>query len=300
MYRKGVLTVLSLLMALGILAQDNPPHGNFLADSMKIGQPVPYALSYRYNASRDVIFPDSLFDFSPFELDHKTYFPTATANGISYDSAVYYLSYFELDTFQIYSLPVFEVIDSDSSRLIPAPDTIYLQQVVSKRPDSVAVEALPLKENTDYMNVPLALNYPYIIIGVIIFFIAVALVIYFFGSQIRAAWRIFMLKRKHRKFREQFNSLISSRSGDFRQHAERVIILWKRYLQQLEQFPYTSLTTRELIQDHPDQQLSGALHAIDSAIYDPHKSSLDQESLGTLMNYAENRFEQKVNQIKNG
>ncbi len=300
MYRKGILTVLSMFMVLGISAQDAPPHGRFLADSMKIGEPIPYVLSYRYDASRDVIFPDSLFNFSPFELDHKTYFPTSTANGISYDSAVYYLSYFELDTFQIYSLPVFEVIGGDSSRLIPTPDTVYLQQVVAEVPDSVAVEALPLRENTDYIRVPFALNYPYIIIGIILLFIAGALVAFFFGSKIKAAWKIFMLKRKHRKFREQYDGLIRQKSGDFREHAERIIVLWKGYLQQLEKFPYTSLTTKELIADHPDQQLSRALHAIDSAIYDPHMSALDQDSLGTLMSYAENRFEQKVNQLRNG
>jgi hypothetical protein len=299
-YRKGVLTVLSIFIALGLAAQDAPPRGKFLVDSMKIGEPIPYSLSYRYNASRDVIFPDSLFNFSPFELDHKTYFPTSTVNGISYDSAVYFLSYFELDTFQIYSMPVFEVVQGDSSRLIPMPDTVYLKQVVSEVPDSVAVEALPLLENTDYIQVPFALNYPYIIIGVIVLCVAGAVIAYFFGSRIKAAWQIFILKRKHRKFREQFDALIRQKSGDFRGHAERVIVLWKRYLQQLEKFPYTSLTTKELIQDHPDQQLSSALHAIDSAIYDPHRSGLDQDSLGTLMNYAENRFEQKVDQLRHG
>jgi hypothetical protein len=282
------------------LAQETIPRGEFLVDSMKIGEPVPYVLSYSYDASRDVIFPDSLFNFSPFELDHKTYFTTTTQNGISYDSAVYYLSYFELDTFQIYSMPVFEVVSGDSTRLIPAPDTIFLQHVVSEVPDSLAIEALPLIENTDYIQVPFALNYPYIIIGIIILFVAAAVAVFFFGRQIRAAWQIFWIKRRHRKFIEQYNSMAEKSSGNFRQQAERIIILWKGYLQQLETFPYTSLTTKELIQDHPDQQLSKALHAIDSAIYNPHKDQLDRDSLGVLMNYAENRFERKVNQLKNG
>lgn len=292
--------ILSWLFTCSLAAQEIP-RGEFLVDSMKIGEPIPYVLSYRYEASRDVIFPDSLFNFSPFELDHKTYFPTSTnPDGISYDSAVYYLSYFELDTFQIYAMPVFEVVGGDSTRLVPMADTVYLKQVVDEVPDSVAVEALPLRENTDYIRVPFALNYPYIIIGIIVLLVVAAIVAFFFGRQILAAWKIFLLKRKHRKFREQFQEVAAQKSGDFRAHAERVIVLWKRYLQKLERFPYTSLTTRELIEDHPDQQLSGALHDIDSAIYNPHMTGLNEKALDTLLSYAENRFEQQVNQLKNG
>ncbi|MCA6073882.1 hypothetical protein [Fulvivirga sedimenti] len=298
MFKRGIVVILFLWSAV-LQAQELPPRGQFLADSLKIGEPVPYTLGYRYDATRDVIFPDSLFNFEPFELDHKEYFPTQTRNGISYDSAVYYLSYFELDTFQIYSLPVFEIINGDSTRLIPQADTIFLKQVVTEVPDSLAVEAMPLIENTDYIQVPFAFNYPYAIIGLIIFVIVMVLVIVFFGKSIRNAWKVFWLKRRHHKFMEKYNRLTQEKSDDFRKQAEKIIIMWKKYLQQLEEFPYTSLTTKELVRDHPDTHLGNALHSIDAAMYNPRETGLDEASFLTLRDYAVNRFERKVKELNN-
>ncbi len=299
MFKKGLVVMLLFWSAL-LQAQELPPQGQFLADSLKIGEPVPYTLKYRYEADRDVIFPDSLFNYAPFELDHKEYFPTQTRNGISYDSAVYYLSYFELDTFQIYSLPVFEVVNGDSTRLIPQPDTIFLKQVVTEVPDSLAVEAMPLIENTDYIQVPFAFNYPYALIGLAILIICIILIIVFFGASIKILWQVFWLNRRHQKFLEKYDQLMMQKSDDFRLQAEKIVVMWKKYLQQLEAFPYTSFTTRELVRDHPDSRLGNALHSIDSAIYNPRETGLDDASFLTLKEYAVNRFERKVKKLKNG
>ncbi len=160
------------------------------------------------------------------------------------------------------------------------------------------MEALPLKENTDYINVPFAVNYPYIIIGLIIFALIAGAVIIFFGKSIAAAWKVYWLRRRHRKFIELFDQQTSGISGDLKSQTERIIITWKQYLQRLESFPYTSLTTKDLMEVHPDKGLGQALHSIDAAMYDPKSEKLDTSAFSELREYAEARFRHKVETLK--
>jgi hypothetical protein len=44
------------------------PRGKFLEDSIRIGEPVRFILSFKYPMDFEVIFPDFLYDFSPFEM----------------------------------------------------------------------------------------------------------------------------------------------------------------------------------------------------------------------------------------
>ena len=54
-------------------AQNITPKGLFLNDSILIGSPLPYVLSIKYPKELEIVFPDSLHNFSPFELTSKVY-----------------------------------------------------------------------------------------------------------------------------------------------------------------------------------------------------------------------------------
>jgi hypothetical protein len=281
-------------------AQELIPRGRFIEDSLKIGQPVRYTLALEYPREIDIVFPDSLFDFSPFELDHKEYITTRTEAGISYDSAIYFLTSFEIDTAQILSLPVFRLTQNDSLLLRVAPDTIYLQQMVTEIPDSVALEAMPLRENTDYLRVDYEFNYPYFLIGLTLFLIIAAGIIIFYGHSIRNRYKAWKLKKQHEKFIVEFTALINRPSDSIQQHAEEVIIYWKSYLEKLEPFPYRTLTTRELLTKEHAPELAEAMNAIDQAIYSPKVSTLPRDSYGELRTFAENRYKLKLERLQNG
>lgn len=285
---------------LSVYGQQPEPRGRFMEDSLKIGQPIRYSLSIEYSQEIDIVFPDSLFNFSPFELDHKEYFPTRTKAGISYDSAVYYLVSFEIDTVQTLSLPVFRLTRNDSLLLRPQPDTIFLQQLVTEIPDSVAVESMPLRENTDYLRVDYQFNYPYFLIGLTILLIAVAAVIIFFGKTITNNIKAYRLRKRHERFILSFEQLTGSKSDSVRDHAEKVIIHWKNYLEQLEPFPYRTLTTRELLTTEHAPELEDAMHAIDRAIYSPAVNELPQSSYEQLKQFAEDRFMLQLNKLNHG
>ena len=57
--------------------------GQFLVDSIKIGKPFPYSLAAEYPSDQRILFPDSTFQFAPYEYFGKRYFPTRSLNGIS-------------------------------------------------------------------------------------------------------------------------------------------------------------------------------------------------------------------------
>ena len=191
-------------MALPLYGQEIIPHGHFHKDSVKIGESLPYSLWVKYPKNNDVAFPDSLFDFSPFELEKRDYFNTKSDSLISLDSVVYYFTTFEIDTVQYLTLPVYLINEYDSATLYTSTDSIILDQVVNVLPDSVAVLV-----NTDYQKVPLAFNYPYFTIGVIIFLLVVLTVFLVFGKRIRQTIRVHWLTKRHKQFVSSLDDLLA-------------------------------------------------------------------------------------------
>ena len=109
---RNIYIYIGLLLALSIPVKGQivQPESSFNKDSVKIGEEVVYSRSIRYLSTKDVVFPDSLFNFAPFELYKKVSFPTRSDSIFSLDSAVYHLSTFELDTVQLLNLPIFMVL----------------------------------------------------------------------------------------------------------------------------------------------------------------------------------------------
>src|SRR5688572_31149106 len=133
--------------------------GGFVKDSVQIGESVGYYLAVAYPKSLTVLFPDSTYNFAPFEFNKKKFSPTFTSNGISHDSVVYYLSTFEVDSVQFLNLPVFVASARDCTAYNPLRDSIFLIEAVTNAPDSVEAKNLELKTNTIYERVFSQFNY---------------------------------------------------------------------------------------------------------------------------------------------
>ena len=297
MYRKIFFSCLLAFLATFSSAQDILVNGYFLEDSIRIGVGSPYILTSAYPSELDIVFPDSLYNFSPYELGEKWFSPTKSVEGISYDSAVYYLLSFEIDSVQYNSLPVFQIVGNDSISIFPEKDSIFLQQMVTEIPDSVSAEAMPLIENTDYRYVDLALNYPYLIAGIVILLILIIIGYIIFGKSIRIWFKLRRLEKRHLKFLETFEDLISrSKSEDL---TEKIAFTWKAYLEKLEGRPYTKMTTKELLENQDMIRIEDTLRAIDRSIYGKRNESI-QDAFNVLLTFSINRFEGKVNEIKHG
>jgi hypothetical protein len=95
-------------------AQSIQVEGYFTQDSAKLGERVGLVLKARYPESTQLIFPDSTYNFSPLVFLEKKTFISKTNEGVTLDSAIYYLSNFSLDPSVFLSLPVYELSRYDS------------------------------------------------------------------------------------------------------------------------------------------------------------------------------------------
>ncbi len=271
--------------------QEVKPSGSFLSDSTKIGEELLYSLSVSYPEDWDVVFPDSLYDFSPFEINAKDYFFTKTEKGISFDSAVYNISTFEIDSVQYLGLPIFILQDGDSLRLAASRDSIVLNHVVTQIPDSLA-----LLDNTVFRNVPLQFNYPYLVFGLSTFIIILIIVLLVFGKQLQRKYLLYKLKKAHGKFVLRFQGILSQPEY----HFEHTLLEWKKYMERLEKWPYTKLTTKEIASLNEDKFVVKALMEIDKAIYSTRAADKVEDRFSDLLSYCDQRYNSRVEQIKYG
>jgi hypothetical protein len=298
-----IIQVSCLMMLLAFAkpsnAQTPDVRGGFLSDSIKIGETTAFFLAAHYGDSVNILFPDSTFKFSTFEFDRKTYFSTITKNNVSIDSAVYFLSTFEVDRSQTLQLPVFVLHLRDCTVIQSALDSILISQMVTDVPDSLSADQLPLKMNTAYQKVFFQFNYWILIIVVAAFLIIGIIIWIFFGKRISRYFKAKRLQRKHHDFLKNYGSIIQELQTGFSvNNAEKALAFWKRYMEVLEPYPFTKLTTRETFTLTKDEALASNLKQIDRAIY------ADQPTVLTpfeqLRAFADQRFMKKLQEVQHG
>lgn len=292
--------IVTLILASGLTrttAQDVIVRNGFFVDSLRIGDQTGFYLSAKYPSNLNIIFPDSTYNFSPFEYEKKQYFPTRTADGKSYDSVVYYLSTFEIERIQTLSLPVFQLNPQDCTVYTSARDTVLLVELVKNLPDTLTAQNLPLKINTLYENVSYLFNYPVLLISIIGLAIVLVVVWLVFGKKIRKYFMLKKMQKAHQKFLEEYNHQIESiRTAFSSVTTESALSQWKKYMERLEARPYTKLTTRETASMENNELLGKNLHTIDGAIYGHNTAVI--ESLEDLKKFADLRFAKKVEEVK--
>lgn len=282
-----------------MFAQDVRVKGKFLEDSIRIGAPVPYAVSVRYPSEKNILFPDSTSRLGGFEFAYRRYFPTETTAGISTDSAIYWITSFEIDSAQQIAFPIYELNGADTTLHEATPDTVWLQQQVDQVPDSVAAAQLPLKIDTVYRNVNLLFNYPLWLTGGGIFVFVLLAVWIIFGKRIRRYFLRRRLTAAFNNFIQSFNNGLETLNINYStKQAEQNIILWKRYLESLEGRPYLKFTSPEITAIPEHDQLTQTLEQIDRMIYGGQTPN-DLHPFHELKRFSENRFFRKIESITN-
>jgi hypothetical protein len=293
------LLLMLMLVSLSSAAQEVKVNAGFLSDSVKIGEQTAFYLASHYPSDRNILFPDSTFGFTPFEFTRRTYFTTETKNGISVDSAVYYLSTFEVDRVQYLDLPVFMVQPQDCTVFVSQRDSVLITQMVAEVPDSLSADKLPLKMNTAYQPVPMGFNWWIALIALAVLILIMIVVWIFFGKKIRAYFVARKLKRKHFQFLQAYNSIVTQLQSDFSViSTESALSAWKKYMEQLESRPYTKLTTAETFNLIHDEPLAQNLKTLDKAIYGHNTTVV--ASLEDLRVFADRRFSKKLEEVKHG
>ncbi len=269
-----------------------PPKGKFLSDSVKVGLPVKYALSYRHTATADIFFPDSSYNFTPFELVKREYFNTITDENGSLDSVVYTLISFEVWPVQELSLPVYVLSKRDCTRVFAPIDYVILNSIIKS---DVSIDTLSLKKDTRLIPIARQVNFPLIFLVIIGLLLMVGMVFWFFGKPIRRQIKLFNFKRRYDDFRKLFQRL-SRGTDDAKkrlENIEKAVVLWKKYIERIEDKPFTTFTTKEILDNLKDNRLSDALREIDATVYGGVYSSKTIASLQILQELAEGLYRER-------
>lgn len=295
MYRKDIALLVIVFFCLNFSwAQGVEPVGNFIEKQIKIGEEVTFTLSVKYDRSLNILFPDSTFNYGLFEYNSRTYFKTKSDSTQSYDSVVYKLSTFEIDTTQYLQLPIFIINDHDSSAILSTMDSIQLLHVVREIP-----EKIELKANTNLVSTDKQFNYPYFLIALSFILLVILIVALFFGTRLATMWKIYRMRRIHKKFIERFFNLMRDvSSNNPKKTPEHVLAVWKRYMERLEKKPISKLTTKEILVLHNNGQLKENLRSIDRSIYGGEKGNNLFASFDYLMKFSIDTYKLRISEIK--
>jgi hypothetical protein len=285
-----------LFLFVGFSAHAQGPTGRFLRAAVAVGQPLDYELRYEHAASEEVIFPDSLARFTPFEYVGRTWKPTRTANGRSLDRTIYHLRTFSLAPVQALQLPVLVLRGAnDTLRLLPPTAQVQLQRTA---PLLSGAAAGPPALHQDLGQLPLepAFNYPFWLAGLVGLLLVAMGGVALFGQRWRRRYQLYKRRKNHVYFLAQFarhaERFTLSRSATL---VERAVALWKNYLSSLEDTNLSSLTTKELVEHfNNNDDVLRALRATDRVVYGNLLSEDAQEvdaAFQRLRNFAERQYE---------
>ena len=293
--RKIAFAVIFIFYLQAAWGQSISPQGAFLQRKIKVGEVVQYALSVRYPKNTNILFPDSTHQIGKFEYLGRKYFNTKTDSTQSFDSVVYQLATFEIDTVQYLQLPIYKVENGDSTAIFSGLDSIMLIQIVDTIPKKIKLIA-----NTDYVPVPQKFNYPYLLIGLVILLLTGVVIAVFFGKRIVKSFRIYRLSQRHKRFTKKYFALMRDTSSNNPANTpEHVLAVWKQYMERLERKPISKLTTKEILVLYPEEALKNTLKSIDRMIYGGEKNYDLFNNFDRLMNFSTTIFQQKIEHIKN-
>lgn len=259
---KSINSILLIISCLLVIENSyaQKPIGRFQTDSIELGRPIDYTLSYHHSPSAEVFFPDTTYNFYPFEIIRRNIFPTSTTNGVSTDSVVYTLVTFDIRKTQKLELPIYLLSKRDCTAVYSLADSVFLKEMIK-----TSVDSLQLKTDTKLLALSQQVNYPKIL-TYLLGLLGIVLIIYaFFGRFIRKQYTLFLFGRRHKDFQTNYKKFTRSTLDDVT--IGKALVLWKKHLEWLEKRPYTSYTTKEIISRLPSERLEEALREVDSAIY---------------------------------
>jgi hypothetical protein len=273
------------------------PKAFFDRDSVQIGEKIRLSVFLDYPGSFKILFPDTNYDFQPFEILKREFFPTRTRNNISRDCVVYELSPFMPEEIQQIQIPIFQFLEKDSLSWYSNTATAHIVPVIrGPMPEKPVFE-------TALSPVPVArsINYPYIIIGASAIILLVLIVNFFFDRPIQKFIYLFLEARRHKAYLNQFEKINARMENVLTVDAvEKLLVTWKKYLQKVNEHPYTSFTSREIYQVLPDPVLRDALMEIDRWIYGGLDMKDWRSNFAYLKEISIQFYQKKREAIRNG
>lgn len=280
-----------LLFSFNLMGQNNKPNGTFLADTIHVGEIVNFSLVYRHLAKNEVFFPGKNYNFAPFELVDKIYFPSKTKNSITLDSAVYQLRTFNLEKTQKLKLPIYLAQNKDSLLVYSNMDSISINLLRKKNQIGslkFTQKIIPFKSKSNLIE---------IFLTIVAILVTTGIWWTIFGKTVKSQINLFSIFRIHSEFKSNF---LRTTKTINKVNAIKALNLWKNYMGKLLRKSLTSMTTTEIIENMPDYNQDDALREIDKYIYGTDSSENVKKAINKLLQIAELQYDKtkKMNQIR--
>ena len=252
----------------------------FLEDSIKIGDSISFISTLKYPINIEIIQPDSSYDYKPFEFVGKKIFPSIAKGDIIYDSTIYTLRTFELDSVQSLLLNSYILSDEDSLIISSKKDSILL---ISQVEDLKA----KTKNNTLYEKILSILNTRKLLIITCIIAATFLTLYLMFRKKINNYFRVRRLKNSIRHFSKSFNASTKKYSiSNKKKSLEHSLLVWKRFMEKNSNMPYSSSTTSEICEFTTEKNIKKILFEIDKILYSNTDEKYSIDNLDKLNNKA--------------
>lgn len=283
---KRFLNIVFLLLSL-TSSRAEKPLGAFNKNNIQVGEPVDFILTHCSSQDSLVLFPDTLFDFSPFELVNKKTFQSEIRDSLRFDSVIYTLRTFEIRAWQHFNLPVFYLTKTDSIKLISSTDSLGINLLIKK-----AITPIQLKSDTSYQPIPLLTDYAYLSVLSIIALVSLVILILVFRKPLTKKLRLIRLQKQHDKYIARIDGLVKNNPS--RLEIESFLSIWKSYLGSIEKKTLASMTSKEILAIyHNAPDLKSKLQLIDKSLYAGDTTEDVESTLRSLRDFSVDRYTKK-------
>jgi hypothetical protein len=176
-----------------------------------------------------------------------------------------------------------------------------LDSIVFAELAPIVTDTTSLKTNVSYQDVTLAFNYPlvYYIVGGIVFVLLILVLL--FGKRMLRYLKLRRLKKEYEKFSSRLTEYIRElKKQPDPQLAEEALVYWKKYQQKLDDQPFESYTTRDILRLSFAQELEKPLKSIDRLIYGNRNGETVYQDFQQIEDFSQHRFTKKVAEIQDG
>ena len=265
----------------------------FLEKDIKIGDSIKLVSIINYPKEIELIQPDSSFKFFPFSFVKKENFESQLNERIISDSSLYILRSFEIDSIQPIRLNSFILNGKDCLEISSNYDTVYFKSLVNNTDQKV-------KKNMSFNEILSIINTYKLSLYSIIFIFLILTVYLLFRKKIIAYFRKRKILKGHALFNKEFEKIKKQfKTNADKNNLEKIILIWKRYIEKLTSIPYSSMTTKEIIDFFDNENLIKSLKYIDEIIYSDKLIEMDKFSFKYLLDYADSTTKELIKKIEN-
>ena len=265
----------------------------FLDKEIKIGDSIKLVSVIKYPKEIELIQPDSSYKFFPFTFIKKKNFQSKLNQELIFDSTLYFLRSFEIDSIQFIKLNSFILKENDSLEISSNFDTVYFRSLVENVDQNI-------KMNLSYNNILSILNTYRLTLYSITFILSIFIFYLIFRKKIIQYIRKRKVLKNHNLFKVEFEKLNKQFKLDSnKKNLEKILLKWKRYMENLSLIPYSSMTSKEIIEFTDDMNLIESLRYLDKIIYSNKLIELEKISFNDLLESAECKTFDLIKKIEN-